>query len=186
MISELLKKNFKGFDYGNYIASKIQFSLILMVLTGFLSFIAEFKVIAVIELILSLVFFHSMLEAKKKFSNDFKYFLLVFGLVYIVVQLIWLNNVLIPIENRLDTGFALIFILIVIAVVFTVLIKKNSVKGKVISSNGKITVIETEFDLRSFNKAGKHLIETEKKFKENETVRIKIQKGLFGKKTEII
>ncbi|MFH1663510.1 MAG: hypothetical protein ABH986_01725 [archaeon] len=186
MIAEFLQKNFNAFNYGNYIAAKIQLSIVLMVLTAFISFIAGFEAIAVIEGILSLVLFHSMLEAKKKFEKDFTLFLLVFGSVYIVVQLIWLNNFLIPAENRMDVGFLLIFILIVIAVAFSVLGKKNSVHGRVLSSNGKITVVETEFDLRSFTKGGKHLVETEKKFRENEAVKVRIKKSFLGKKIEII
>lgn len=187
MISELLEKNLKGFNYGNYIIKKIHLSLILMVLAGFLYLITEFYFVAFLEIILSILFFHALIiEAKKKFSKDFKRFLFIYGLFYLVIQIMWLNNFFVPMENRLDVGFLLIFILIVIAVVFSLLLKKNTVQAKVLSSNGKITVVETEFDLNSFTKGGKHVIETERKFKENTEIKVKIKKGIFGKSIEII
>ena len=187
MISEFLEKNAKGFNYGNFIIQKIHLSLILMVLAGFLYLITDFIVIAVIQAVIALVFFYSLLiEIRKKFSQEFKYFVFIYGLFFLVVQTMWLNNFFIPEENRMDVGFLLIFVLIVIAVVFSIFLKKNFVKAIVLSSNGKITVIETEFDLRSFTKGGKHIIETEKKFKENQEIKVKIKKGIFGKKIEII
>jgi uncharacterized membrane protein len=187
MIAEFFKKNLKGFNYGNFIVTKIQVSLVLMVLVAFIYFLIDFHAIVFLELIFSLVFFHALLiEARKKFPKDFKYFLLVFGLMYIVIQMIWINNTFIPIENRMDVGFLLIFFLIVVAVIFSVLLKKNEVEGKVICSNGKVTVIETEFDLRSFTKGGKYIIETQKQFKEGKKIKVKIKKSVFGKQIEII
>ena len=98
----------------------------------------------------------------------------------------WLNNFFVPEENRMDMGFLLIFILIVIALIFSIWLKKKTVKAIVLSSNGKITVVQTEFDLRSFTNGGKHIIETDKKFRENEEIEIKIKKSIFGKQIEII
>ncbi len=186
MLKEFLKQNIKGFNYKNFIAMKIQLSLILMTLTGFTFFLTGFYFTASLEIIFSLVFFHSLTEAKKEFTQDFKLFVLLFGSFYLIIQLIWLNQVIIPAENRIDFGFVLIFILVIITVIYTVLIKKNTIKGKVISSNGKVTVIETEFDLRSFTKGGKHIIETPQKFNEGTEIKIKIQKSIIGKHIEII
>ena len=187
MISEFLKENFPGFNFGNYVVAKIQIALILMLLTGFAFFLAEIYVIVLIQLILSVVFFHALLiEVKKKFSQDFRYFLLVFGTMYAVIQLVWISDLFLPAENRIDTGFALIFVLVVVVIIFSVLLKKKEVNATVLSSNGKITVIETEFDLRSFNKGGKYIVETEKKFGEGEKVKVKIRKSFFWKKIELI
>ncbi len=187
MISEFLKKNLNEFNYGNFIVKKIHASLILMVLAGFLFYATEFKTILFLEIIFSLIFFHTLLiEAKKKFQKDFKYFLTLYGLFYLVVQAMWLNNFIVPKENRMDAGFFLIFILIAIAVGFSLLLKKKTVKAKVLSSNGKITVIETEFDLKSFTKGGKHIIKTKEKFNEGQEIKIKINKNFFGKKIQVI
>jgi hypothetical protein len=187
MISEFLEKNLQGFNLGNYIVMKIQITLILMLLVSFAFFLVETIVIVLVQVILSAIFFHAIIiEVKKKFSKDFKYFLLIFGVMYLVIQTVWISNLVLAPENNIDLGFALIFILIVMAVIFSVLLKRNEVEAKIISSNGKVTVIETEFDLMSFNKGGKHIIETEKKFKENSKVKIRIRKSIFGKKIEII
>jgi len=187
MISEFLEKNLKGFNYGNFIALKIQTSLILMAVISFAYFLIKLNTTIILQLILSVVFFHAILiETRKRFEKDFKYFLMVFVPIYLVIQIIWINNIIVPAQNRMDVGFLLIFILIVIAVVFSFLIKKNTVEAKVLSSNGKITVVETEFDLRSFNKGKKHIIETNKKIAEGKKIEIRIKKGIFGKSIEII
>ncbi|MBU2099723.1 hypothetical protein KKG83_00705 [Candidatus Micrarchaeota archaeon] len=187
MISEFLKENFSGFNYGNFIVTKIQLTLILMLLTGFAFYFAEIPVIAAVQVILSAVFFHALLiEAKKKFSSDFKYFVLVFGSMYAVIQMVWIMDLILPPENRIDAGFGLIFVLVVVAVIFSVLLKKKETEAVILSSNGKVTVIETEFDLRSFNKGGKYIVETEKKFSEGKKVNVKIHKSFFGKKIELI
>lgn len=187
MISDFLEKNSKGFNYGNFIVKKIHAFLILMVLVGFAYFLVGLYVVVFFEAVFSIGLIYSLLiEARKKFPKDFKYFLLVYGLIYLVIQLMWINNLFLSEETRMDFGFLLIFVLIAITVFFSVLLKKNSVQATVLSSNGKITVVETEFDLRSFTKGGKHIIETGKKLQEESKIQIKIQKGIFGKRIEIL
>ncbi len=185
MIKEFLEKNLKTFNYKNFIVTKIQVNLILMLLAGFAYYFAELNIIIFVQLILSIVFFHSLIEVKKQFQ-EFNYFLLLFGSMYLVIQLMWINNLILPTENKMDLGFILIFILVVIAIVFSVLIKKNNTTGKVLSSNGTVTVIETEFDIKSLTKGEKHIIETTQKFKEGTKLKIRIKKSLFGKTVEII
>ncbi|MBU1120752.1 hypothetical protein KJ660_02640, partial [Candidatus Micrarchaeota archaeon] len=53
-------------------------------------------------------------------------------------------------------------------------------RGKILSSNGKITVIETGFDIKSFSKGGKQVFETKKKYREGEEAEIELKKGFFG------
>jgi hypothetical protein len=132
-------------------------------------------------------FFVLFFLVRKELKEQFYRFTLFFGVLWGFVQLAWFLEKNIKGTEKLNYLFGLLFFLVVFFIVFRLIAAKSHSTGTVLSSDGKITVVETEFDLMSFTKGGKHVIETPKKYAVGSKVKIKLsQSGLWKKKPEII
>lgn len=181
MIEGFLEKRVQGFNSGNFLVLKLQITIILMLASVFSNFFLSFNYFLGIIALLSIYFLFVLLyEVRKKFRRDFKYFLIIFGGFFIFAQGGWIIQLFLLGAEKLNFSFLLLFFLIVFFVVVKLFLGKGFTKGKVLSSNGKITVVETVFDIKSFSNGGKHVFETKKKYREGEEVEIQFKKGFFG------
>jgi uncharacterized membrane protein len=142
-------------------------------LIGFYGFVAyECLCIALFFIILYLI----KKEFGKGFIRYFIYFIVLLGLVlYVAVSLIEEEKL----GPRIDLFLLLILAIVVVNVLFRIVLGKCEVSGTVLLSDEKLAVVELPFDLFAGITAGKYVVETDRKLKKGEKVRVRIKQALF-------
>ncbi len=183
MFSKILEK-FPGYNYGNLLVLELQILIFLMLLGVILKFFVDFFLFFIFNGIIVLLFlFLLFFKIGKEFKEDFVFFAIFFGFIALLIQAIWvLHHIIEESTARIDSFFYILLIIMAFFVFYKALVGRKAIIGKVISSDGKITVVETKFDIKTFNKGGRYVIESSKKFKVGEKVKIKISSSFFGTK----
>jgi uncharacterized membrane protein len=160
----------------------LQVLLVLMLLIPFFQFFIGIIAVSIVEMLLIAFFSFLLFECKKLFEKNFHKILVFFSVIAVIIQASWMVNAFFPEKNlKPEINFFLLILLIAFFVLFKLFNVKNFVVGRVLSSDGKITIVETSFDFFSSTKKGKHVIETTKIFKKGEKVKLKVVKSFFGK-----
>ncbi|MEW6294758.1 MAG: DUF2101 family protein [Candidatus Diapherotrites archaeon] len=177
----------KSFGKTNFAVLQLQVAVVLMLLALFFQDIVGVEFVAGVELILSVYFFFVLFMARKDFLGEWKLLALFFCVIYAIIQAYWISRYFVRgAEERINIAFFLLLALFAFVIFFRVLLGRGFVFGKVLSSDGRITVVETFFDVRTFSKGGRHVIETEKNFREGKKVKLKVKNAFFGMKIDSI
>jgi len=177
----------KNFGKTNFVVLQLQVAVILMLLALFFQYLVGIEWVAVAELVLSVYFFFVLLWSRKDFLGEWNLLALFFCVIFAVIQFYWISSFFLrTAEERINVAFFLLLGLFAFIVFFRVFLGRGFVFGKVLSSDGRITVVETLFDVRNFSKGGRHVIDTKKKFRQGEKVKLKIKNAFFGTKIDSI
>ena len=154
--------------------------LCLIVLGNFVKMLIGPYGFVAYECLCIVLFFILLYLIKKEFRGEFiryfVYFIVLLGLVlYIAVSLIEEEKL----GPRIDLFLLLILAIVVVNVLFRVVLGKHEVLGTVLLSDEKLAVVELPFDLFAGITAGKYVVETDRKFKKGEKVRVRIKQALF-------
>ncbi|MFH1752123.1 MAG: DUF2101 family protein [archaeon] len=145
-------------------------------------------VFLVIPVVLTIVFLYFLFKLLKSVKEKTIYFAFFFVLM-VLTDLAWAGNFLLQ-SLSIFNYYYLIAVtagLLVFIGFLRFAVKKNYCKGKVVLSDDKTAVIETDYDLTSFVKAGKFVVKTNKKLKVGATVKLKIKQGIFSvRPTEVV
>lgn len=169
----------------NFLILQLQLLIVLILLSGFLLSFIDFSVFLAIELIIGAYFlFLLFFQTKKEFQKQFNYFLLFFGVLFVLVELSWIVQKIIPAENenQLNALFGLLFAIIAFSILFRTIFAKKSIKARIVMSEKNSAVIETDFDIFSFTKAGKYIIETNKPYPTGKEVKVQLKNAFLKPK----
>ncbi len=185
MLKEFLEKNVKDFNYRSFLIIELQLLILLMLLVLFLRNIVDFYFFAATELILSGTYLYIILfQLKEEIKEEFNKYLIFFLAIWVFVQSVWLMSAFFIKDFFFQYIFfiAALIALILFVLLFNLFLGRNYTEGKVLLSNDKIAIVETQFDLLSFTNAGKYLVETDRKRNKGATVKVKIRNLLFSRK----
>ena len=169
----------------NFLVLQLQIMLLLIIFSGFLLQFIDFGIFLLIEIIIAAYFWFLLLKPiKNKFNEQFKYFLLFFGIIFVLVELSWVIQKTIPAsnENQLNALFALLFIMVVFAVFYRIVFGRKPLNARIIMSEKNSAVIETDFDIFSFTKAGKYIVEAGKAYPAGKDVKVLLKTAFFKSK----
>ena len=165
---------------------KLQIILILLLLNGFVySFfsVPAFYAQIVFNLLYLKVFFKALNDFRKDRNVFIAFFLFlllaaqsVFLMNFFKIQLLFASTYLIPF---------LVFLLILIFF-FKMFYSKKFIEARVLLSDEKLAVIETELDLNSLTVSGKFIVKSNKKFKKGRKVKVAVKKGFFSSRPDKI
>ncbi|MBI2598003.1 MAG: DUF2101 family protein [Candidatus Diapherotrites archaeon] len=167
-----------------FLVTVLQVSLVLMLAAiVFRPFAGEIA-FYFLEAILSLIFLKILFaDLRKEITQEYKFVVYFFAPLFALIHLSWLAQKFFG--GTWGPHFFLAFILLVLAylVFFKAVFGRNYTMGKVLLSNEKMAVVETDFDIRAFVTAGKHIVETKKKLSEGTNAKISVKMGFLGQKT---
>ena len=154
--------------------------LCLIVLGNFVEMLIGFYGFLAYEGLCIALFFIFLHLIKKEFGKEFiryfVYFIVLLGLaLYVAVSLIEEEKL----GPRIDLFLLLILAIVVVNVLFRIVLGMREVLGTVLLSDEKLAVVELPFDLFAGITAGRYVVETDKKLKKGEKVRVRIKQSLF-------
>src|SRR3989338_3333232 len=158
MIFEFLEKNVKDFDRKTFAVLLMQFLLIAMAALLFFRSYIDGMIFISVEVAFLLVYAELLfIELGKVQKDGFWKYVLFFAGVAILLQLVCVAEFLNIGESSVQRLVFVLGAFIVFAVAFRLFFGRNYTQGKVLTADGKIAVVETEFDLLSFTSTGKYI-----------------------------
>lgn len=140
-------------------------------------------ILYLIEIVLSIVFLKILLiDLKKETKSEHKYSVYFFMPLFVLIQFSWLLQPIFLEQNNLLYFFGFIITIFLYVIFFRVAFGRPYTHAKVLLSDNKMAVVETDFDIRSFSVAGKHIIKTDKKIAAGKTIKVQLKTSFFGKK----
>lgn len=184
MFREFFERNSVDFNYGNFLIVKMQVLLVAMLLVMFFQFAVESFLLWVVEGLLVLGYLFVLLkEIREEFAEEFKVYLVFFGVVLVFVQASWVLLAMFgELQERINFFFYLLGGLIIFLFLFRLVFRKEFVTGKVLLSDEELAVVEMKYDLVSMVRGGKFVVESGKKYGKGEKVRVELRKGFWKKK----
>ncbi|MDO8627376.1 MAG: DUF2101 family protein [Candidatus Diapherotrites archaeon] len=183
MFKNLFSKVLGKLDEKIYVILKVQIVLILLLANGFADFFFEGSLL-IPQIILSLVYLYFVYQGLQKEFTDEKF---VFGLLFlglfIVAEAIFAFSFFsITFMNSPMLVLGLIFFVILIYTCYSLMLNKNFVYGEIVVSEKDRAIVKTNFSLSSFLPPGEYAVQSDKKFKKGQKVKVEVKKTFFGKK----
>ena len=155
--------------------------LVLMAALSTLKIAVNAGTLVLADLLLAAAFLSFLhWPARQSFRRDYKRYLLFFSLWFVIVQLAFFTVLLF---NPLEIGpwlfVGLVVALVALSASFRLVLGKNIVEGKVILSDSESAAVELGFDLFAGLNSGKYVVQTSKKYKKGELVRVALKRKFF-------
>lgn len=183
---ELVKRFSKDLTWKSFSIIKIQSVLVVILFIGLLGFFANLWAVIVVQAFLSVFYFKILFyDLKKHFIKDFYKYALFFSGIYVFAELIWLLPGVYGLSDPvLATKIVLYELagLVVFIMLFKLVFGVRTIKCRVLASSRDLAVVETDFNLLAFCKAGKYIAEASKKHREGETVSVEMSRGFARQK----
>lgn len=185
MFREFLERNVKDFNYRAFLIIKLQLLLFAMLIFIFAKPLMEFTLFVFGEVILAALYLYAIIiEFKSVEKAEYPKYLLFFSAILLFIQLSWIVPAFIG-ANILTNYYFISFLLVALLLfsfLFKIFFGRNYTLGRVLLSNEKSAVVETEFDLLSFTNGGKFIVENNKKRREGEQVKVAVKNLFFYRK----
>lgn len=185
-IEKTAKRTFALIDKKAVLITITEILLLLIMIASIMLPFVEKSFFYPIQLVLGLLFIGSLAKTIQV-SADKKRFLLFFGILFALIEAMWLSQALIPSREIGNNVTMALFVLIVFFVfLFKGFFSKKTIEAKIVSSAKQKTIVEIETDFFSGMKKGLHEIKTNKKYSIGKKVTVKIKQGFFKKKLDRI
>ncbi|MDO8538773.1 MAG: DUF2101 family protein [archaeon] len=169
----------------NFLILQLQLLVVVILLSGFLLNFVDFSIFLAVEAVLAIYFlFLLFFQIRKEFKEQFNYFLLFFGVLFLLVELSWIIQKIIPAEDetQLNALFGLLFVIIAFSIIYRVIFAKKTIKARIVMSENNSAVVKTDFDIFSFTKAGKHIVEAKKSYPTGKEVEVELKSSFLKTK----
>ncbi|MFH1256140.1 MAG: DUF2101 family protein [Candidatus Diapherotrites archaeon] len=183
MLKAFLEKKFKDFDERSYVLIKLQVLIVAMLLALFLRGASFYAFIALEGILAAYYLFEIFVELRKLEKEDFGKYALFFIGLFLFIQGAWLPFVFVGgFRQVFALGISEIIGLLLFTVLFRLLLGRNYTYGKVVSSDGKIAVVETNYDLLAFTQKGRFVVDSAGKIEPGKKVKVAVKSFFLARK----
>lgn len=181
----IFKRYYKK-EYGSikgYLFLVMQVSIIIAVLISIYAVFVKDYSYLILEVIPILILSSALYELKKNFKKDLVPYTILFGffmIVSIIAPLVldYFIVIMDPIQSMRNTLYIAVIILIAY-IVFRFGFSRKVVEGKVLMSEKGSAVVNTDFDLLAGVKAGRYVVDTKKRLRKGQKVKLSVKRSFF-------
>lgn len=173
-------------EYGSikgYLFLVMQVSIIIAVLISIYAVFVKDYSYLILEVIPILILSSALYELKKNFRKDLVPYTILFGF-FIIVSIIaplvldYFIVIMDPIQSMRNTLYIAVIILIAY-IVFRFGFSRKVMEGKVLMSEKGSAVVNTDFDLLAGVKAGRYVVDTKKRLRKGQKVKLSVKRSFF-------
>lgn len=164
---------------------KMQALLFAVLAAAVLRLFVGFGFFIGLNAVVSVAYFYVLLTAvRRETGSEFRHHLLFFAVLWLVLQALWVAQAALPATQQYAAFVVIVAALMGLVLGFRAVLGRDYTVGRVVMCDmaAKTAVVETEFDLRSFTNAGKHVVECPKRCAKGERVKVGLRFGYLGGK----
>lgn len=135
---------------------------------------------AVLDIALSAYYFFVLLVEVRNAAEGWKYYVVFFSGFWAVLQGVWVVQLMLPLAVQHIALVAALALLLAFLLGFRIVCGRGHTTGRVLVCQGSTAVVETDFDIRTFTRAGKHIVDCGKQCKPGQVVKLGLAYGLLG------